>query len=86
MEFYTYIIFSTILNKYYARITHHPDVRLKEHRKGNCHSTSGADDWEIVYIKQFNSRIEAYNHEGHALENETMVHMLKKINFLCQNT
>jgi putative endonuclease len=65
MEFCTYIIFSKSLDRYYAGITSHIDIRLKEHNRRKCHSTATADDWVIVYSQSFNSRIEAYNHEKH---------------------
>jgi len=61
--FTTYILFSEALNRHYIGHTSNIKNRLKEHLKHKTKSTSNADDWIIVYTKDFESRQEAYLHE-----------------------
>jgi len=63
MKVFTYIIFSKSTISYYAGITNNLKNRLKEHNNAKTRFTSKAYDWEIVYLKQFESRTEAYIHE-----------------------
>lgn len=59
--FYTYILYSRTLDQFY--IGHAEDLadRLSRHNNSGSASTNQANDWVIVYTKQFDSRKEA-NH------------------------
>ena len=63
MLFYTYIIFSKIKNKYYVGASENPTERLKKHNNKNNGFTNQTNDWEIVFLKKFDSKIEAYTFE-----------------------
>ncbi len=60
MFFYTYILYSTIKDKFYIGQTSDLDKRLSQH---NATKNLGASDWNIVYTKQFQNRSDAVMHE-----------------------
>jgi putative endonuclease len=62
--FWTYILFSSTLNKYY--IGHTGDdlqVRLRKHNTNHAGFTGGLGDWHIVYAEQFETKALAYARE-----------------------
>ncbi len=61
--FYTYILFSEKANKFYVGASEKPLERLKKHNAKNKGFTNQADDWKIVYLKQFDFKSEALNFE-----------------------
>jgi len=63
MNFYTYIIFSEKLDKYYIGHTNSLDRRISEHNSGFSKSTKYGAPWKIVYSKSFNLKSEAFTFE-----------------------
>ncbi len=61
--FYTYILHSKHKDKFYIGCSENPDERLKKHNSKNKGFTNQASDWEIVFIKSFEHKIEALGYE-----------------------
>jgi putative endonuclease len=57
--FYTYIIYSKALNKYYIGSCQNIEQRLEDHLNGRSKFTKVAKDWELKYFETFGSRSEA---------------------------
>ena len=57
--FYTYIIFSERINKYYVGSTQDVEERLRRHNLDHSKSTKGKGPWELVKTIQFETRSEA---------------------------
>ena len=57
--FYTYIIYSVTIDKYYVGATENLSERLKKHQNKNKGFTNQATDWEIVFTESFETKIEA---------------------------
>ena len=61
---YLYILSNNVANKYYIGITENLQRRLVEHNSYQKHYTGRMKgDWELLYSKQFNSKIEARQEE-----------------------
>ena len=58
-RFFTYILYSDTLDRFYIGYTEDLDKRLLEHRSGDSRFTSRADDWRYVYYQGFSTRSEA---------------------------
>jgi len=63
MKYYVYVLKSTIDGRLYKGFTNDIDRRIYEHNLGKHKSTKPYKPWEIVYKKEFQSRIEARQHE-----------------------
>ena len=61
--FYTYIIYSNKADKFYIGATENLEQRLAKHRNKNKGFTNQADDWQIVYSKEFQTKTEALAYE-----------------------
>jgi putative endonuclease len=61
--FYTYIIYSNKADKFYIGATENLEQRLAKHRNKNKGFTNQADDWQIVYSKEFQTKSEALAYE-----------------------
>jgi putative endonuclease len=57
--FYTYILFSKAIDRFYIGISENPTERLKKHRAKNKGFTNQANDWEIVFQRSFENKSEA---------------------------
>jgi len=58
--FYTYILFSQKLDRYYIGFTAgEVEARLVKHLFSNKGFTSKAKDWKVVYRERFNTKQEA---------------------------
>ena len=61
---FLYILFNKLADKYYIGITENLQRRIIEHNSNQTHYTGKvAGDWEILYSKWFNSKIEARQEE-----------------------
>ncbi len=58
--FYVYILFSPIKDKYYIGQTQDIQERIKTH---NLRKNLGANDWQLKYFEEFESRSEAMARE-----------------------
>lgn len=61
--FYTYIIFSKTLNKYYTGSCENIENRLNDHLNSRSTYTKTAKDWIIVHFETFDSRSLAVKRE-----------------------
>jgi putative endonuclease len=61
--FYTYILYSKTLNKYYIGSCQNIEQRLQDHLNSRSKFTKIAKDWEVHYFETFTTRSEAYQRE-----------------------
>jgi len=61
MMYFTYILYSRLLDQFYIGHCQDLEDRLFRHNNSGSLSTKKADDWVVVYSKPFDSRKEA-NH------------------------
>ncbi len=61
--YYTYIIYSKSLNKYYVGSCQNVQERLNDHLNSRSAYTKTVKDWELKYFETFTSRSEAYRRE-----------------------
>jgi putative endonuclease len=61
--FYTYIIFSKTLDKYYTGSCANIENRLNDHLNSRSAYTKVAKDWIMVYFESFDSRSLAVQRE-----------------------
>ena len=62
-KFYTYILYSSKLDKYYVGSTSDIERRLGEHNRGKGTYTRLGMPWELVYSEEFFSKKEAVARE-----------------------
>ena len=62
--FFTYILFSKKLNKFYVGRTSNLGQRLIDHNAGRSKFTKSGRPWEIVYQQEFQTRAEAMHLES----------------------
>jgi len=77
MSFFTYILFSVSLNKFYVGHTNDLDRRLAEHNSGLSKSTKSGIPWNLVYSKNFSSR-------ANAVAFERIIKSLKSRKFIAE--
>jgi putative endonuclease len=53
---YTYILFSENLNRYYIGYTSNIDERLAKHNRTHKGFTNLANDWKVVFSKEFENK------------------------------
>ena len=63
MPFFTYILHSDILNKYYVGQTNDINERLHRHNQQMVKSTRNGIPWKLIFQTKFSSRAEAMNME-----------------------
>jgi len=63
MEWYVYIIQSTVDGSYYVGHTHDVDLRLIHHNDGWTRSTKSGRPWKLVYCETCKSKSEAIGRE-----------------------
>jgi putative endonuclease len=64
MKYYTYILFSQKLQRYYIGSTQDVKERLNKHLASKTGFTSKAKDWNIKYVEEFDTRREAIKRES----------------------
>jgi putative endonuclease len=63
--FYTYILYSAILDRYYIGYTAGTvELRLAKHLLSKEGFTSKAKDWKVVYIEVFENKVSAMQRES----------------------
>ncbi len=77
--FYTYIIYSKSIDKYYIGASENPENRLKKHNAKNKGFTNQAGDWEIVYTKAFETKNLALTFEKQIKAWKSKVKIIKLI-------
>ncbi len=64
MDYYTYILYSKDLDKYYIGYTSTSvEERLKKHNTSHKGFTGRSNDWKVVYSERFETKREAYARE-----------------------
>ncbi len=63
MAFYVYILYSKSKDVYYKGFSENPENRLTQHLEGKSQYTSQINDWELVFIRSFESKTEALKYE-----------------------
>ena len=63
MNYYTYILYSTKIDKYYIGYSANLEERLRKHNTNNKSFTGKTNDWKIVYSEVFGSKAEAMDRE-----------------------
>ncbi|MDQ5970604.1 MAG: putative endonuclease [Patescibacteria group bacterium] len=61
--FVVYILYSSILNRYYVGHTENLKNRLTLHNAGKVRSTKRGVPWVVKYIEKFDNRNDAYRRE-----------------------
>jgi len=62
--YYTYIIFSDVLNAFYVGSTQDLEKRIDQHNNSNGSKfTKRAKDWRVVYSEIFQTRADAQKRE-----------------------
>ncbi|MBN1557607.1 MAG: GIY-YIG nuclease family protein [Lentisphaerae bacterium] len=61
--YYTYILYSPALDRYYIGQTENLAARLTQHRAGLSPSTASSHDWQYVYYQAHATRREAVRRE-----------------------
>ena len=61
--YFTYILYSAKLDKYYIGSTDNLERRLKEHNRGKSNFTRTGIPWSLVYSETYETRQEAYHCE-----------------------
>ncbi len=59
MNYFVYILFSKLKNKYYVGYTSNLEERLKRHNQKSKGFTENTNDWIIVYTENFKTIEEA---------------------------
>lgn len=62
--YYTYILFSKSINKYYVGYTSDLKKRFDRHGKDRSKFTGQCDDWEMVKFFEFETKSEAMKLES----------------------
>ncbi|HAN17963.1 MAG: excinuclease ABC subunit C [Bacteroidetes bacterium GWC2_33_15] len=62
-EYYFYILYSAILNKFYIGYTANLEERLRKHNSNHKGFTGRNNDWKIVYKESYPTKELAYERE-----------------------
>jgi len=62
--YYTYIIYSSSIDKYYIGYTNNLTLRLERHNSSWGKFSSKGVPWQLVYNEEFNTKSEAIKREN----------------------
>ena len=79
MPYYTYILYSEKLDKYYIGSTQDTGKRLERHNSGATPSTKAGRPWKIVFKEIHETR-------GEAIERENFIKRMKGRKFIQSDT
>ncbi|MGM0408933.1 MAG: GIY-YIG nuclease family protein [Bacteroidota bacterium] len=65
MNYFTYILFSEKLNRYYIGSSQNITKRLERHNAGATKSIKAGRTWKIVYFEEYNTKAEAMKRENY---------------------
>ena len=54
--YYIYVLYSSLLDRYYVGQTEDLERRLRFHQEGESPYTSRASDWKLMYTETFSDR------------------------------
>ena len=61
--YFTYILYSIKLDKFYTGYTSNLEERLQYHNKGRVNFTSKGIPWELKYFEEFLNEVDAVRRE-----------------------
>jgi putative endonuclease len=64
MNYFTYILYSQLRDRYYIGYSHDPIARLEEHNSGATISTRNGRPWQLVYQEEFDNKTNAIKRES----------------------
>ena len=80
MPFHVYILHSQTLDQYYIGHTEDLDDRIFRHNNSGSKATKKANDWKVVYKKEYSSRSEAMQTELAIKKKKSRKYIEKLIN------
>lgn len=78
--FYIYILYSSNIDKYYIGFTEDLNDRIYKHNNKHRGFTASANDWELKYSEEFNTKQEAIKREKEIKNWKSRVMIEKLIN------
>ena len=63
MIFHVYILYAVLLDQYYIGHTCNLEDRLYRHKNSGSKATKKANDWDLVYKEQYDTKASAYQRE-----------------------
>jgi putative endonuclease len=76
--YYTYILYSHSIDKYYVGFTHDINLKLERHNFGWCKFSSRGIPWELVYKEEFINKSDAIKRENE-IKNWKCRRMIEKL-------
>ena len=65
MQYYTYILYSKKIDRYYIGSTQNIHKRIERHNAGATKSTKGGRPWVLVHLENFETKTEAIKKENY---------------------
>jgi predicted GIY-YIG superfamily endonuclease len=62
--FYTYILYSKSIDRYYIGHTSNIEDRVSRHNEGSTRFTSQTNDWQMIYSEEYETKGEAMKREN----------------------
>jgi putative endonuclease len=84
MDFYVYILFSTLNNRYYIGQTNDINARLIRHNNGYVKSTKPFRPWRLVHVEKHPDRASAMARENQLKSWKSKTKIIELI--CCQNS
>jgi putative endonuclease len=84
MDFYVYILFSTLNDRYYIGQTNDIDARLIRHNNGYVKSTKSFRPWNLAYVEKHPDRASAMARENQLKSWKSKTKIIELI--CCQNS
>jgi putative endonuclease len=78
-QYFTYIIFSEKLNKYYVGSTNNLLRRLEDHNRGKTSFAKVGMPWQLKYFETFTSRKESVSRELQIKKRKSRLYILSLI-------
>jgi len=78
--YYVYILFSTIVDRYFVGQTSNLEESLKRHNQGRNKYTKSGIPWKLVYKESFKTRSDAANREKKLKQSKSREHLVRVIN------
>ncbi len=78
---FTYILYSNKINKYYVGYTSDLELRILRHNSGWGKYSSRGTPWKLVYFEKFASKSEAIKRENQIKKKKSRKYIEKLISF-----
>ena len=73
--FFTYILYSRSLDRYYIGHTHDLALRLERHNAGWSKSTKAGIPWKILYHEEYDTKGEAMKRENEIKRQKSRIYI-----------